>query len=177
MKPKTKNRINYSNLRQRMNARDSYLNPTLNPTLNSKQIARSATSKKICRRTSKKSKQIARTHTWILPWILDIMDSEELRKRERIPHRPHGVSSRRVDLWWWRGAAAEGRGRRLVAHEVGQLRRGPGGAVRPAAEGRGRVAGLSRSSWDGSGEVRRLRGTGDVGEGPRRGDRVGRRSG
>ena len=59
MKPKTKNRINYSNLRQRMNARDSYLNPTLN----SKQIARSATSKKICRRTSKKSKQIARTHT------------------------------------------------------------------------------------------------------------------
>ena len=49
--------------------------------------------------------------------------------------------------------------------------------MRPAAEGRGRVAGLSRSSWDGSGEVRRLRGTADVGEGPRRGDRVGRRSG
>ena len=70
-----------------------------------------------------------------------------------------------------------GGGRRLVAHEVGQLRRGPGGAVRPAAEGRGRVAGLSRSSWDGSGEVRRLRGTGDVGEGPRRGDRVGRGDG
>ena len=37
----------------------------------------------------------------------------------------------------------EGRGRRLIAHEVGRLRRGPGGAVRPAAEGRGRPGGSS----------------------------------
>jgi len=52
---------------------------------------------------------------------------------------------------WWRGAACgggEGEGRRLVALELGRIRRGE------AAPG-----------------------TADVGEGPRRGDRVGRRSG
>ena len=50
---------------------------------------------------------------------------------------------------WWRGAACgggEGEGRRLVALELGRIRRGE------AAPG-----------------------TADVGEGPRRGDRVGRR--
>jgi len=50
---------------------------------------------------------------------------------------------------WWRGAACGG--------------------------GRERATGLARSSWDRFGEVRRHQGTADVGEGPRRGDRVGRR--
>ena len=52
---------------------------------------------------------------------------------------------------WWRGAACgggEGEGRRLVAFELGRIRRGE------AAPGHRRC-----------------------GEGPRRGDRVGRRSG